>query len=663
VNLRLDIETYSSVDLMKCGVAKYAEAADFQVLLLAYAFDEGPIKVVDLAQGESIPPDVSDALFNPAITKSAFNANFEITCLSRHFAKALLPEQWRCTSVAALYLGLPNSLAAVARALKLEEKDQKMDGGALLIRYFTMPCKPSQSNGMRTRNLPEHDPERWETFKAYCERDVHTERTVGLKLDKFPLPQREQQLWVLDQKINSNGIAIDHILVDAAIDADNLYKSQLLNEACDITGLNNPNSVSQLTQWFESEFGIEVESFSKSSLPALLQKVDDSTARRVIELRQELAKTSVAKYRTMRNAVCRDGRIRGLVQFYGANRTGRWAGRLVQVQNLKSNSLPDLDCARQLIRRRDYQSVELLYGSVPDTLSQLVRTAFVAKPNHRFIVVDFSAIEARVIAWLAGSSWRLDVFNGSGAIYEASAEKMFKLPAGSVTKKSPYRKKGKIAELALGYGGGTGALKAMGALDMGLTEDELTDIRDAWRATNPEICALWYEAERCFFNTTSGLHTDTHINAAGGGVRIDFTKEEGMLFISLPSGRRLAYARPRIVDRDEPGTFDEAGVLTYWGVNQKNRKWGQLTTWGGKLIENIVQAIARDCLAEAMLRLDARGYVQLMTVHDEIVLEMPDGQGSLAEVIEVLSTSIDWAPGLPLRADGFETRYYQKETD
>lgn len=663
MNLRLDIETYSSVDLIKCGVAKYAEAADFQVLLLAYAFDGGPIKIVDLAQGESIPPDVSDALFNPAVIKSAFNANFEITCLSHHFAKPLLPAQWRCTSVAALYLGLPNSLAAVARALNLEEKDKKMEGGSLLIRYFTTPCNPSKSNGMRTRNLPEHDLERWAAFKAYCERDVHAERTVALKLDQFPLPQREQRLWVLDQKINSNGIAIDPILVDAAIDADNLYKSQLLQEACDLTGLDNPNSVSQLTQWFESEFGVEVGSFSKASLPALLQKVDDSTARRVIELRQELAKTSVAKYRAMRNAVCRDGRIRGLVQFYGANRTGRWAGRLVQVQNLKSNSLPDLDCARQLIRRRDYRSVELLYGSVPDTLSQLVRTAFVAKPGHRFIVVDFSAIEARVVAWLAASAWRLAVFNGSGAIYEASAEKMFKLPAGSVNKKSPYRKKGKVAELALGYGGGVGALKVMGALEMGLTEDELGDIRNAWRAANPEICALWYAAERCFSDAASGLHTQTHMAVAGGAVRLEFSKASGMLFISLPSGRRLAYARPRIIDRDEPGTFDSAGVLTFWGVNQKTRKWEPLTTWGGKLIENIAQAIARDCLAEAMLRLDARGYVQLMTVHDEIVLEMPDELGSLKEVIGVLSMPIDWAPGLPLRADGFETRYYQKETD
>lgn len=663
MTLRLDIETYSSVDLTKCGVAKYAEAPDFEVLLLAYAYDDGPIEVVDLAQGEQIPPDVRRALFDPAVTKSAFNANFEITCLSRHFGRPLLSEQWRCTSVAALYLGLPNSLAGVAKALTLDEKDQKMDGGHLLIRHFTMPCKPSESNGMRTRNLPQHDTQRWDSFKTYCERDVHAERAIAFKLDKFPLPEREQRLWVLDQKINANGIAIDPVLVDAAIEADDLYKTRLLNEACDITGLTNPNSVSQLAQWFENEFGVEVTSFSKASLPALLQKIDDRAARRVIELRQELSKTSVAKYRAMRNAVCRDGRIRGLVQFYGANRTGRWAGRLVQVQNLKSNSLPDLDVARSLIRSKDFESVDLLYGSVPDTLSQLVRTAFVAKPGHRFIVVDFSAIEARVVAWLANCKWRLDVFNGNGMIYEASAEKMFKLPAGSVTKKSPHRKKGKVAELALGYGGGVGALKVMGALEMGLTESELEEVRNAWRKTNPEICALWYEAERCFHDTTANNNINTQINAAGGAARIGFSKESGMLFISLPSGRCLSYARPRIVDRDEPDGIEETGLLTYCGVNQKTRKWEQLTTWGGKLIENIVQAIARDCLAEAMLRLDAMNYIQLMTVHDEIVLEMPDGEGSLAEVIQVLSTPIDWAPGLPLSADGFETRYYQKETD
>jgi DNA polymerase len=362
----------------------------------------------------------------------------------------------------------------------------------------------------------------------------------------------------------------------------------------------------------------------------------------------------------MRNTICKDGRIRGLVQFYGANRTGRWAGRLVQVQNLKSNSLPDLDSARKLIKARDFEAVDLLYGSVPDTLSQLVRTAFVAKPGHRLIVVDFSAIEARVVAWLAHCKWRLEVFNGHGMIYEASAERMFKLEPGSVTKKSPYRKKGKVAELALGYGGGIGALKVMGANELGLNDAELKDIRDAWRKANPEICALWYDAERCFRDTV-GTGVETQLIAAGGAVPIRFSKDNGILFVELPSGRRLAYVRPKVLaGEDEDNAFDD-GLLTYCGVNQKNRKWEQLTTWGGKLIENIVQAVARDCLAEAMLRLDAKGYVQLITVHDEIVLEMPDGVGSLQEVIEILSTPIDWAPGLPLSADGFEARYYQKE--
>jgi DNA polymerase len=568
------------------------------------------------------------------------------------------PAQWRCTQVSALALGLPASLEAVAKALRLPETLQKKSSGKVGIRYFSIPCKPTKTNGFRTRNLPEHDLQKWQEFKDYARQDVEVERAVAKKLSKYPLPAKEQRLWVLDQKMNAAGITVDLPLVEAAMEADAIYKGKLLKEAAAITGLDNPSSVAQLKEWFERAHNVEVATLTKASVLELSQRIDDAQAQRVLELRTEVAKTSLAKYAAMRNAVCPDGRIRGLLQFSGASRTGRWAGRLVQVQNLRSNSLPDLDLARALVRKRDFQAVEQLYPSVPDTLSQLIRTAFIASPGHRFLIADFSAIEARIIAWAADCKWRMEVFRGGGKIYEASAEKMFHLPKGSVTKKSPYRQRGKVAELALGYQGGAGALKVMGALKLGLQEHELEEIKNAWRTANPEICHLWRSAEQAFQSAVS-RRDRALMTICGGALHLQFTCESGFLFIKLPSGRCLSYAHPKIDINPETAQVKR----TYHGINQKTRHWEILETYGGKLVENIIQAIARDCLAEAMFNLDAAGYRLLMTVHDEIVIEAPEGTGSLKEVLELMSRPIEWAPGLVLTADGFETQYYRKDTD
>jgi DNA polymerase len=572
------------------------------------------------------------------------------------------PTQWRCTSVAALGLGLPASLDGVAKALNLPEAQQKTFAGKNYIRQFAMPCKASQANGFRTRNLPQHDPDAWNKFKAYARQDVVTERAVAKKIAAYPLLEKEQKLWVLDQKMNSTGIAVDLTLVQAAIEADAIYKTKLMKEAMDITGLENPSSVAQLKTWFEQEYNLEIPTLTKAAVAELSEKITDAQALRVLALRGEVSKTSVAKFKAIREAVCPDGRVRGLLQFGGASRTGRWAGRLVQVQNLRSNSLPDLDNARELIRRKDFEAVELLYPSVPDVLSQLVRTAFVAPPGHRFIIADFSSIEARVIAWLADCRWRLDVFAGDGKIYERSAERMFNLQEGSVGKKSPYRQKGKIAELALGYGGGGGALKVMGALKMGLKESELEEIKTNWRDANSEIVNLWYAAERAFAYATNRKDKEylkVGDKTAKKRLKIEFSYEDDFLFITLPSQRRLAYRNPSA--EVDPKT-SQIGKKTYHGVNQKTRSWEVLDTYGGKLVENIVQAIARDCLAEAMLALDEASYRLLITVHDEIVIEAPEKFGSLEEVLEIMSRPISWAPGLVLKADGFETPYYRKET-
>jgi len=669
--LRIDLETFSSVDLKKCGVARYVESPDFEILLFAYAFDDEPVQVVDLARGEPLPNDVMLALFDYRVTKTAYNAAFEIACLDRHFGKRSLDlRQWRCTSVHALYLGLPGNLADVGRVVGLAEDQQKMSGWSL-IRYFCIPCKPTRVNGGRTRNLPRHDPAKWELFTEYCRRDVETEREIARRLAKFPVPDVEWRLWHLDQRMNSAGWLVERRLVEHAIVCDTAYKQRLLDEAIRLTGLSNPNSRDQLLEWLRVEEDDDtIEDLKKKTVPKILERASSDVVRRVLELRQELAKTSVSKYQAMSRAVCADDRVRGLVQFYGANRTGRWAGRLVQVQNLPSNKLKDLDLARNLVIDGEFDTLEYLFGNVPDTLSQLIRTAFVAPPGHRLIVVDFSAIEARVVAWLAWCAWRLEVFATHGKIYEASAEQMFKLPAGSVTKKSPYRQRGKVAELALGYGGGANALIAMGALEMGVPEDELEGIKAAWREANPEVATLWYALEAAAISAV-GTRREQRVAVAGGRATVTFLWESGFLFIELPSGRRLAYVKPRIEKEDlvreasNGGSYvvARAGALTYEGIDQKTKRWTRIGTWGGKLLENITQAIARDCLRESMLAIDDAGYQQITTVHDEIVIEAANEFGSLAEVEELMGREIPWAPGLQLRGDGFETKYYMKEID
>jgi DNA polymerase len=659
------------VDLRKAGMHRYVESDDFQVMLLAYAFDAEPVQVIDLMQGESIPPEVETAIFDSNVIKTAYNAAFELACLGRHFGRALDPMQWRCTSVHALYLGLPGNLADVGKVVGLPEDQQKKRSGSALIRYFCIPCKPTKANMNRTRNKPIHDREKWRLFKAYCAGDVVAEREIANRLAKFPVPDKEHRLWVLDQKMNNKGVTIDRTLVEAAIQCDQIYKQKLTNEAIALTGLSNPNSRNQLLAWLVVEDGTDVEDLTKKTVPAILKNTESDVVRRVMELRQQLAKTSVSKYHAMQRSACNDAAVRGLTQFYGANRTGRWAGRLVQVQNLPQNKHKDIDLARNLMKAGDFDGVDSLFGSVFDTLSQLIRTAFVARPGHKFVIVDFSAIEARVVAWLAWCQWRIDVFNTHGKIYEASAEQMFKLPPGSVDKKSPYRFKGKVAELALGYQGGAGALKTMGALDMGLTEDELEPIKVAWREANPEVVQFWYDCEGAAKEAVS-RKANVDVTIAGGRSKLTFIWESGFLFIGLPSGRRLAYVKPRIEAEDlyrekaDGSKFQiaRAGSLTYEGLDQKTKQWTRVPTYGGKLVENITQAIARDLLAESMLALDDEGFSLLTTVHDEIVAEeLIDGPRDVHLAEQIMGRPIPWAEGLPLRGDGFETPYYMKEID
>jgi DNA polymerase len=659
------------VDLRKAGMHRYVESDDFQVMLLAYAFDAEPVQVIDLMQGESIPPEVETAIFDSNVIKTAYNAAFELACLGRHFGRALDPMQWRCTSVHALYLGLPGNLADVGKVVGLPEDQQKKRSGSALIRYFCIPCKPTKANMNRTRNKPIHDREKWRLFKAYCAGDVVAEREIANRLAKFPVPDKEHRLWVLDQKMNNKGVTIDRTLVEAAIQCDQIYKQKLTNEAIALTGLSNPNSRNQLLAWLVVEDGTDVEDLTKKTVPAILKNTESDVVRRVMELRQQLAKTSVSKYHAMQRSACNDAAVRGLTQFYGANRTGRWAGRLVQVQNLPQNKHKDIDLARNLMKAGDFDGVDSLFGSVFDTLSQLIRTAFVARPGHKFVIVDFSAIEARVVAWLAWCQWRIDVFNTHGKIYEASAEQMFKLPPGSVDKKSPYRFKGKVAELALGYQGGAGALKTMGALDMGLTEDELEPIKVAWREANPEVVQFWYDCEGAAKEAVS-RKASVDVTIAGGRSKLTFIWESGFLFIGLPSGRRLAYVKPRIEAEDlyrekaDGSKFQiaRAGSLTYEGLDQKTKQWTRVPTYGGKLVENITQAIARDLLAESMLALDDEGFSLLTTVHDEIVAEeLIDGPRDVHLAEQIMGRPIPWAEGLPLRGDGFETPYYMKEID
>ena len=642
--LGIDIETFSDVDLIKCGVYAYADSPAFEVLLFAYCFDGGETRVIDLAQGEVLPEDVVEAVFDGSVVKTAFNANFERTCLSKYFGRYLPPDSWHCSAVQAAMLALPRSLEDVGAVLGLDER--KMKEGKELIRYFCVPCKPTKANGGRRRNLPCHAPEKWEMFKSYCMRDVDVEKAIRRKLGKFPIPEGEMEVYRLDQRINDRGVLVDMGLVRQAVRCERLHKEVVTGRAYELTGLENPNSVAQLKGWL-GENGVEAESLSKKAVAELIGE-SDGEVEELLRLRLLMAKTSVKKYEAMERSVCSDGRVHGLLQFYGANRTGRWAGRLVQVQNLPQNHLPDLELARGLVREGRFEDLELFYGSTPEVLSELIRTAFVPEAGCRFVVADFSAIEARVLAWLAGERWRLEVFSSHGKIYEASAATMFHVPVEEVTKGSPLRQKGKIAELGLGYGGAAGALISMGALDMGLSEEELPSLVAVWRRANPHITQFWWDVDKA---AVEAVVKRTRTRAG----RIAFEYRSGILFVMLPSGRRLAYVKPRMgVNR-----FGREG-LTYEGILE-NKKWGRIETYGPKLVENIVQGTARDLLAEAMLRVEKKGYPIVMHCHDEIIAEVPEGTGSVEEMCEVMAVCPSWAEGLPLRADGYECPFYQKQ--
>ena len=644
-SLSCDIETYSSVNLARSGVYRYAASPDFEILLFGYSVDGAPVQVVDLARGERIPPDIHEALTDPTVTKWAFNAQFERICLSRYLGyqtgQYLDPSAWHCTMVWAATLGLPLSLEGVGAVLGLEK--QKLKEGKELIRYF---CTQSKArDGSRIRHYPADAPERWELFKAYNLRDVETEMAIQQKLSKFPVTESEWRNYTLDQQINDRGILLDRTLVTQAIRCDEQYKETHMEQAREVTGLENPNSPVQLKAWL-AEKGVDAESLSKAAVAEMLEKADGEVEL-ALSLRQELAKSSVKKYAAMEAVVGSDDRARGLIQFYGASRTGRYAGRLIQAQNLPQNHLPDLDAARALIRSGNFDAVEMLYDSVPMVLSELIRTAFIPKDGCRFFVADFSAIEARVIAWIAGERWRQEVFASGGDIYCASASQMFHVPVEKHGVNGHLRQKGKIAELALGYGGSVGALKAMGALNYGLQEDELKPLVDAWRQANPHIVRLWWDVDRaastCVRERTT---TETH------GIRFQY--QSGMLFITLHSGRRLSYVKPKM----DLNRFGNESV-TYEGVGMQ-KKWLRLESYGPKFVENIVQATSRDILAEAMLRLDAHGYKIVMHVHDEVVIEAP-ADASLAEISAKMSLSPTWAKGLLLRADGYVTDFYRKD--
>ena len=643
--ISIDIETYSSVDLTKSGVYRYTEAPDFAVLLFGYSVDNGPVSVVDLAMGETIPLEILSALTDENVIKYAFNANFERICISRMLGyptgEYLDPESWRCTMIWSAYMGLPLSLQGCGAVLKLDK--QKLTEGKELIKYFCVPCQPTKSNSGRTRNLPTDAPDKWTQFKLYNARDVETEMEIQHKLSKFPVPDEVWDEYHIDQRINDTGVALDMTLVRKAIEIDGVSGSELSTAIRKLTALENPNSVSQMKDWLADQ-GLQTDTLGKKAVAELLKTAPENL-RDVLALRQQLAKSSVKKYQAMQNAVCSDGRARGMFQFYGANRTGRWAGRLIQMQNLPQNHLPDLEQARELVRVGDYEAIKMLYEDVPDTLSQLIRTAFVARPGAKFIVADFSAIEARVIAWLAGEEWRQEVFANGKDIYCASASQMFGVPVEKHGVNGHLRQKGKIAELALGYGGSVGALKAMGAIEMGLAEEELQPLVQAWRDANPNIVKFWWAIDTAAMTAVSNKST-----ASAYG--IDFAYKSGMLFITLPSGRKLTYVKPAIGENK----FGSPCV-TYEGVGS-TKKWERLQSYGPKFVENIVQATARDILCYSMKTL--RNTSMVMHIHDEIVIEA-DTRMSLEAVCELMGRTPPWAEGLLLRADGYETIFYRKD--
>jgi DNA polymerase len=664
-HVSIDFETYSSVDIKACGLYKYTRSPDFDILLCAYSINGQPVELLDLTN--PIERGAFNTYFKQFLLSGdtiihAYNAAFEYQCICQYFklteaeAESLL-RRFRCTMVHGMYAGYTAGLDATGEAMGLPQDKKKLATGKALINIFCKPQKPTKSNGNRTRILPEHEPEKWELFKEYCKQDVVTEMEIERRLSAFPVPDSEQALWELDQRINARGVLIDKAFVDSAIYIDVGVRNELTKEAQEISGLDNPNSVQQLLDWLQSETGEDIDSLRKEDVKDLLQNAGSDVVRRMLELRLELSKASVKKYVAMIMSMCDDNRVRGTMQFYGASRTGRWAGRLIQVQNLPRNHITMLDQAREYVLHRKIDHLKYVFGSVSDTLSQLIRTAIIPAPGHVFLVADFSAIEARVVAWLAGEQWAIDAFNTHGKIYEATAAQMFGVPIEKIKKGNPeyeLRQKGKIATLALGYGGGEGSLVAMGALKMGLTEDELPDIVRRWRQTNRRICDLWYSLE--------GAALDVVKNGGCASVRgLTLSKEcdcptgQEFLTIQLPSGRKLYYARPFIA----PNRFGNEAVH-YYGIGRNTHKWERIEIWGGTFTENVVQAIARDCLAYSMMQLETAGYRIVMHVHDEVIIEAPEGS-SVDPVCEIMSRPIPWAPGLPLAAAGFETKYYKKD--
>lgn len=652
--LNIDIETYSSIDIGKSGLYKYAQSNDFEILLFAYSLNGSEVKVIDLAQGETVPDEIIKRLSDNETELRAYNANFEWYCLNRAGFKTNL-EQWKCTMIHAYYAGFPGGLGKVGKALGFEEDKKKDMSGKALIRYFSVPCKATRANGGRTRNLPHHDLDKWNLFVEYNRQDVVAEMAIMNKLKSVKVPAGEWEQWRMDIRMNERGIAIDTDLVDSSLWISEYWNEKLMNEARNITGLDNPNSTSQLLEWLKSQ-EVKVENLQKATVEKLIKEATGKI-KRVLEIRKELSKTSTKKYVAMRAALGEQNRVRGLLQFYGANRTGRWAGRLVQVQNLPRNYIQNLSGTREVVKRRDVATLEILYGNIPDTLSQLIRTAFIPEEGKKFVIADFSAIEARVIAWLAGEHWRSEVFKTHGKIYEASASQMFGVPIESIAKgKENYhlRQKGKIAELALGYQGGPGALKAMGALNMGLTEEELPGIVKMWRDSNKNITGLWWAIGSTAIEVVEGSGRKA-VNGIIFEKEGDLSNDLDFLTVQLPSGRKLYYVNPGT----KLNSWDSK-VITYMAQNQTTGKWETAETYGGKLVENIVQAIARDCLAVSIKRLTEKGFKIVMHIHDEVVIEAPM-ETTVDEVCEIMGKEIEWAKGLLLRADGFETMYYKKD--
>lgn len=651
--LSIDLETYSEIDIAKCGSFRYIDDESFEILLLGYAFDDEPVTVIDLTADEEVPADFLAALYDPEVTKTAWNCAFERFGLWKHFGRYCPPEQWSDTMILSAVCGLPLGLGEAGKALRLEADEAKDREGKALIRYFCSPCRPTKVNGGRTRNLPQHDTDKWALFIEYNRQDVVAERTIRKRLLRWEPDSLEHRFWCLDARINERGMRVDRELVHNAIAMDACYKAELTEQAVAISGLENPNSVSQIKQWLLEQEGIEVPSLNKKVVAEVVSQLNGERAKQFMALRARLAKSSTKKYEAMERSACADAHIKGCFQFYGANRTGRFAGRLVQLQNLPQNHMEDLAVARSLVRDNDYETVRLLYDSVSDTLSELIRTALIPEPGHRFIVADFSAIEARVIAWIAGEQWRLDVFRNGGDIYCASASQMFHVPVVKHGENGHLRQKGKIAELALGYGGGANALKAFGADKMGMTEEEMVNTVDLWREASPRVCALWRALERAAIRCVA--HKTPQVSAIGG---IRFEMECGILWMTLPSGRRIAYYGAEY----GPSRFHrDRRALSYMGVDQKTKRWGRVETWGGKLAENVTQATARDCLRDTMLALEDAGYDIRAHVHDEVIISEPRDGRTVEDVSGIMGRELPWASGLPLRGDGYACDFYMKD--